>query len=151
MIIQNKRTMEKLNLSQKEFFEKYYNEIQNALFAYIKIEQNKKLYLKRSKASKKAYEYQLKYELKKDYNIFKYSAENIEFAKQILEDSNKIVELSTKRYIEAKNTYTDLLLNANSHQEVLSQYLTTMSRHFYSYLELMQDIGHDILIEEEVL
>ena len=113
--------------------------------------QKAELYLKRSKASKKAYEYQLKYELKKDYNIFKYSAENIEFAKQILEDSNKIVELSTKRYIEAKNTYTDLLLNANSHQEVLSQYLTTMSRHFYSYLELMQDIGHDILIEEEVL
>jgi outer membrane protein TolC len=113
--------------------------------------QKAELYLKRSKASKKAYEYQLKYELKKDYNIFKYSAENIELAKQILEDSNRIVELSTKRYIEAKNTYTDLLLNANSHQEVLSQYLTTISRHFYSYLELMQDIGHDILIEEEVL
>lgn len=113
--------------------------------------QKAELYLKRSKASKKAYEYQLKYELKKDYNIFKYSAENMNFAKQILEDSNKIVELSTKRYIDAKNTYTDLLLNANSHQEVLSQYLTTMSRHFYSYLELMQDIGHDILIEQEVL
>ena len=113
--------------------------------------QKAELYLKRSKASKKAYEYQLKYELKKDYNIFKYSAENIELAKQILEDSNRIVNLSTKRYIEAKNTYTDLLLNVNSHQEVLSQYLTTISRHFYSYLELMQDIGHDILIEEEVL
>ena len=50
MIIQNKRTMEKLNLSQKEFFEKYYNEIQEALFAYIKIEQSKKLYLNRNKA-----------------------------------------------------------------------------------------------------
>ena len=50
MIIQNKRTMEKLSLSQKEFFEKHFNEIQEALFAYIKIEQNKKLYLKRNKA-----------------------------------------------------------------------------------------------------
>ena len=50
MIIQNKRTMEKLSLSQKEFFEKHFNEIQDALFAYIKIEQNKKLYLKRNKA-----------------------------------------------------------------------------------------------------
>ena len=50
MIIQNKRTMKKLSLSQKEFFEKHFNEIQDALFAYIKIEQNKKLYLKRNKA-----------------------------------------------------------------------------------------------------
>ena len=109
------------------------------------------MFLQRSKADKKAYEHQLKYELKKDYNIFKYSAENIEYSKQILADSNKIVELSTQRYIEAKNTYSDLLLNANSHQEVLSEYLTTMSRHFYSYLELMQDIGHDILMEDEIL
>lgn len=109
------------------------------------------LFLQRSKASKKAYEHQLKYELKKDYNIFKYSAENMEFSKRILSDSRRIVDLSTKRYIEAKNNYSDLIINVNSHQEVLTQYLETMSRHFYSYLELMQDIGHDILIEEEIL
>lgn len=109
------------------------------------------LFLQRSKASKKAYEHQLKYELKKDYNIFKYSAENMEFSKRILADSSRIVDLSTKRYIEAKNNYSDLIINANAHQEVLTQYLETMSRHFYSYLELMQDIGHDILIEEEIL
>ena len=88
-----------------------------------------------------------KYELKKDYNIFKYSAENMEYSKQILEDSKKILELSVKRYVEAKNNYSDLVVNTNSHQEVLTQYLETMSRHFYSYLELMQDIGHDILID----
>ena len=76
--------------------------------------------------------------------VFKYS-------KQILEDSKKILELSVKRYVEAKNNYSDLVVNTNSHQEVLTQYLETMSRHFYSYLELMQDIGHDILIEEEIL
>ena len=109
------------------------------------------LFLQRSRASKKAYEHQLKYELKKDYNIFKYSAENMEFSKRILADSSRIVDLSTKRYIEAKNNYSDLIINANAHQEVLTQYLETMSRHFYSYLELMQDIGHDILIEEEIL
>lgn len=113
--------------------------------------QKAELFLQRSKANKKAYEHQLKYELKKDYNIFKYSAENMEYSKQILADSNKIVELSTKRYIDAKNNYSDLIINANAHQEVLTQYLETMSRHFYSYLELMQDIGHDILIEEEIL
>ena len=33
--------------------------------------QKAQIYLERSKASKKAYEYQLKYELKKDYNTFK--------------------------------------------------------------------------------
>ena len=73
------------------------------------------------------------------------------YSKQILADSNRSVELSNKRYIEAKNTYSDLIINANAHQEILSQYLSIISRHFYSYLELMQDIGHDILIEEEVL
>ena len=113
--------------------------------------QKAELFLKRSKANKKAYEYQLKYELKKDYNVFKYSAQNLEFSKEILADSRKIVELSTKRYIDAKNNYSDLIVNANAHQEVLTQYLSIISRHFYSYLELMQDIGHDILIEEEVL
>jgi len=121
------------------------------LYNYTPDIQKAELYLKRSKANKKAYEYQLKYELKKDYNVFKYSAENIEYSKEILADSKKIVELSTKRYVEAKNNYSDLIINANAHQEVLTQYLSIMSRHFYSYLELMQDIGHDILIEEEVL
>ena len=121
------------------------------LYNYTPDIQKADLFLQRNKANKKAYEHQLKYELKKDYNIFKYSAENMEYSKRILADSNRIVDLSTKRYVEAKNTYSDLIINANSHQEVLSQYLTTMSRHFYSYLELMQDIGHDILIEEELL
>lgn len=121
------------------------------LYNYTPDIQKADLFLQRSKAGKKAYEYQLKYELKKDYNIFKYSAENLEYSKEILADSNKIVELSTKRYVEAKNTYSDLIVNANAHQEVLSQYLSIMSRHFYSYLELMQDIGHDILIEDELL
>ena len=121
------------------------------LYNYTPDIQKSELFLKRSKANKKAYEYQLKYELKKDYNVFKYSAENLVYSKQILADSKRIVELSTKRYIEAKNTYSDLIINANAHQEILSQYLSIISRHFYSYLELMQDIGHDILIEEEVL
>ena len=113
--------------------------------------QKAEIFLERSKASKKAYEYQLKYELKKDYNIFKYSAENMAYSKKILEESNRIVKLSTSGYISGKNSYTDLVINENGHQEVISQYLEAMSRHFYSYLELMQDIGHDILIEEELL
>lgn len=121
------------------------------LYNYTPDIQKADLFLQKSKANKKAYEYQLKYELKKDYNIFKYSAENMEYSKQILADSNRIVELSTQRYIDAKNNYSDLILDENAHKEVLSQYLSIMSRHFYSYLELMQDIGHDILIEDELL
>lgn len=113
--------------------------------------QKAQIFLERSKSQKKAYEHQLKYELKKDYNNFKYSAENMEYSKKILTDSKKIVKLSTEGYISGKNSYSDLVINENGHQEVLSQYLNTMSRHFYSYLELMQDIGHDILIEEELL
>ena len=121
------------------------------LYNYTPEIQKAQIFLERSKASKKAYEYQLKYELKKDYNTFKYSAENMEHSRKILQDSEKIVKLSTDGYIKGKNSYTDLVINENGHQEVLSQYLTAMSRHFYSYLELMQDIGHDILIEEELL
>ena len=113
--------------------------------------QKAEIFLQRTKAEKKAYEYQLKYELKKDYNTFKYAAENIEYAKKVLQDSQKIVQLSTEGYIQGKNNYSDLVINETGHQEVLSQYLTAMSRHFYSYLELMQDIGHDILIEEDLL
>lgn len=113
--------------------------------------QKAQIFLERSKAEKKSYEHQLKYELKKDYNIFKYAGENVEFAKKIFEDSQKIVKLTTEGYVSGKNNYTDLVINENGHQEVLTQYLTAMSRYFYSYLELMQDIGHDILIEEDLL
>lgn len=108
------------------------------------------VFLERNKVNRKAYEYQLKYELKKDYNIFKYSAENMEHSKKILEDSAKIVELSTQGYIKGKNSYTDLVINENGHQEVLSQYLTTLHRHFYSYLELIQDMGCDFLTNEDI-
>lgn len=121
------------------------------LYAYTPEIQKGEIFLERTKVSKKAYEHQLKYELKKDFNTFKYSAENMEYSKKILADSEKIVKLSTEGYINGKNSYSALVLNENMYQDVLSNYLTTMSRHFYSYLDLMQDIGHDILIEEESL
>ena len=82
--------------------------------------QKAQIFLERSKAGKKAYEHQLKYELKKDFNTFKYSAENMEYSKKILQDSEKIVKLSTDGYISGKNSYTDLVINENGHQEVLS-------------------------------
>lgn len=113
--------------------------------------QKAELFLQKDKANKTVYEYQLKFALKRDYNIFKYSAENMAYSKQILEDSKRIVKLSTDNYIAGKNTYSDLVINENAHQDILTTYLSAMSRHFYSYLELMQDIGHDILIEDEVL
>ncbi|MBD5401484.1 TolC family protein [bacterium] len=121
------------------------------LYNYTPDIQKAEIFLQKKKADKKVYEYQLKYALKKDYNIFKYSAENMKYSKQILEDSKRIVKLSTDNYIAGKNTYSDLVINENDHQDILASYLTAMSRHFYSYLELMQDIGHDILIENEVL
>lgn len=120
------------------------------LYNYTPDIQKAKLFLEKSKVKRKSYEYQLKYELKKDYNTFKYSAQNMEYSKKILEDSKKIVKLSTKGYIEGKNSYTDLLINEKGHQNVLSEYLTTLHRHFYSYLEIIQDTGQDIS-EEELL
>lgn len=121
------------------------------LYNYTPDIQKAELFLKKENANKKVYEYQLKYALKRDYNTFKYSAENMEYSKQILEDSRKIVRLSTQNYINGKNSYSDLVINESAHQDIISSYLTAMSRHFYSYLELMQDIGHDILVEDELL
>lgn len=121
------------------------------LYNYTPEIQKAELFMQKTKANKRVYEYQLKYALKKDYNIFKYSAENMEYSKQILEDSKRIVKLSTDNYISGKNTYSDLVINENAHQDILTNYLRAMSRHFYSYLELMQDIGHDILVEDELL
>ena len=121
------------------------------LYNYTPDIQKAELFLDKNKANKKVYEYQMKYALKTDYNIFKYSAENMEYSKQILEDSKKIVKLSTDNYIKGKNTYSDLVINENAHQDIIASYLNAMKKHFYSYLELMQDIGHDILIEDELL
>ena len=67
-----------------------------------------------------------------------------------IEDSAKIVKLTTQGYIKGKNSYTDLVINENGHQEVLSQYMTTLHRHFYSYLELIQDMGCDVLTGEDL-
>ncbi len=122
------------------------------LYNYTPDIQKAEIFLERSKADKKAYENRLKYELKKDYNTFKYSAENMQYSQKILDESAKIVKLSTDAYIKGKNSYTDLIINETAHQEILSRYLNSMSRHFYSYLEIMQDVGHDILlIDEELL
>ncbi|MCM1338627.1 MAG: TolC family protein [Muribaculaceae bacterium] len=121
------------------------------LYNYAPDIQKAELFLQKDKANKQVYEYQLKYALKTDYNIFKYSAENMEYSKHILEDSKKIVKLSTKNYISGKNTYSDLVINESAHQGIIASYLTAMSRHFYSYIELMQDMGHDILLQDELL
>ena len=121
------------------------------LYNYSPEIQKADIYLKRSKAQKKAYENRLKYELKKDYNVFKYSAENMYHYQKILQGSEKIVELSTENYMKNQNSYSDIVVSENAHQEVLSQFLNAMSNHFYSYLELMEDIGHDILIEDNLL
>ena len=82
--------------------------------------QKAQIFLERSKAGKKAYEHQLKYELKKDFNTFKYSAENMEYSKKILQDSEKIVKLSTEGYISGKNSYTDLVINENGIRRFLA-------------------------------
>ena len=108
------------------------------------------LLLEKSKMDKKSFENKLKITLKQDYNNFKYAKENMQYYREILTESNDILEMSKKRYKEGKTTFLNLLIVENNHQETLQEYLQAMSLYYSAYLNLMHNTGHDVLLQEEM-
>ena len=109
-----------------------------------------KVILEKTKMDKASYENKLKLTLKQNYNDFKYSQQNMNYYKEILEESDKILKMSTERYRKGENNLINLLMVENGHQDILNEYLTAMDIYYGVYLDMMHNMGHDVLLEEEI-
>lgn len=102
--------------------------------------------LERANIDKDSFENHLKFSLKQDYNKFKYAKVNMEHYKTILKESNQILEAYTKRYEKGDCSMLNLLQVETMHQENLREYIGAMQVYYESYLDLMHNVGHDILL-----
>lgn len=109
-----------------------------------------KIVLERAKIDRVSFENRLKYALKEDYNKFKYAKENINYYKDILKDSEAILEMSGTRYAKGQTALLNVFINENAHKEILTEYINAMQVYYRAYLDLMHNMGHDILLDETV-
>lgn len=120
------------------------------LYSYTPDVKKAKIILDRSKIDKASFENHLKFALKEDYNNFKYAKENIGHYKVILEESTEVLETYKKRYEQGQVTLLNLIQVENAHQENVKDYISAVQVYYDAYLNLMQNVGHDILLEDEM-
>lgn len=109
-----------------------------------------KIILEKAKMDKTSFENKLKITLKQNYNNFKFAKENMIYYKEILKESDEILKMSTNRYREGKTTLMNLILIENAHQQILNEYVVAMEIYYSVYLDMMHNMGHDVLLEEEI-
>ena len=121
------------------------------LYTYRPEIKRAKIVLDRAKIDKVSFENKLKFALKEDYNNFKYAKENMVYYKAILKESDNILKMSEQRYADGKTSLLNLFIIENSHQEILNEYIADMQVYYDAYLDLMHNMGHDILLDEKSL
>lgn len=109
-----------------------------------------KIVLERAKIDRVSFENKLKFALKQDYNSFKYAKENISYYKDILKDSEAILKMSGDRYKKGQTALLNVFINENAHREILNEYINAMQVYYRAYLDLMHNMGHDLLLDETV-
>ena len=120
------------------------------LYSYRPEINKAKLTLEKTKMDKTAFENKLKIALKVNYNDLKYAKENMQYYKQILKESDTILQMASKRYKNGETNLMALMLNENSHQQILSEYIESISVYYDAYLDLMYNMGHDLMLNEEI-
>lgn len=120
------------------------------LYTYRPEVNRAKIVLDRAKIDRVSFENQLKFALKQDYNKFKYAKENMNYYKDILQDSEKILGMSRDRYAKGQTVLLNVFINENAHREILNEYIDAMQIYYRAYLELMHNVGHDLLLDESV-
>jgi len=109
-----------------------------------------KIVLERAKIDRVSFENKLKFALKQDFNRFKYAKENMNYYKDILKDSETILKMSGKRYEKGQTVLLNVFINENAHREILNEYINAMQVYYRAYLDLMHNVGHDLLLDESV-
>lgn len=120
------------------------------LYSYTPDVKKAKIVLNRAEIDKASFENHLKFALKEDYNDFKYAKENIEHYKVILQESMEVFDNYKKRYEKGQVMLLNLLQVETAHQENVREYINAVQVFYDAYLNLMQNVGHDILLEEEM-
>jgi len=103
--------------------------------------------LDRANTDKDSFENHLKFSLKKDYNDFKYAKNNIGYYKDILKNSTTVLDTYKKRYEKGQASLLNLIQVENAYQETLREYIGAVRVYYDAYLNLMQNVGHDILLQ----
>lgn len=109
-----------------------------------------KIILEKAKMDKVSFENKLKITLKQNYNNFKYSKQNMDYYKEILKESDEILKMSTDRYKSGDTSLMNLIIIENGHQQILNEYIVAMEFYYGVYLDMMHNMGHDVLLEEEI-
>lgn len=120
------------------------------LYSYRPEINRAKIVLERAHIDRLSFENKLKFALKQDYNRFKYAKENMNYYKDILKDSEAILNMSRERYVKGQTALLNVFINENSHKEILNEYINAMQVYYRAYLDLMHNMGHDILLDESV-
>ena len=80
-----------------------------------------------------------------NYDKFVMAQENVEHYKDILEESNKILNLSKIQYKKGQTSLTNLIIVEHSHQELLKEFLDAMKEYYSAYMSLIKELGLDNL------
>lgn len=121
------------------------------LYSYSPDIKKAKIVLERSNIDKDSFENHLKYALKQDYNEFKYAKVNMEHYKNILSESQKLMNTYSKRYEKGQTSLQNFIQVETMHQETLKDYIGAAQAYYDSYLNLMHNVGHDILMTNQNL
>lgn len=109
-----------------------------------------KIVLERKQLDKESFENHLRYALKSDYNKFKYAKENLIHYQEILRESKNILDMHAKRYEKGESSFLNLMQVETMYQETLRDYIGAMEVYYNAYLDLMHNVGHDILLQDEL-
>ena len=121
------------------------------MYSYRPEVKRAKIVLEKAKIDRVSFENKLKFALKEDYNNFKYAKENMGYYAAILKESDNILKMSEQRYADGKTSLLNLFIIENSHQEILNEYISDMQVYYDAYLDLMHNMGHDILLDDNSL
>lgn len=121
------------------------------LYSYSPDIKKAKIVLERSNIDKDSFENHLRYALKQDYNEFKYAKANMEHYKNILSESQKLMTTYSKRYEKGQTSLQNFIQVETMHQETLKDYIGAAQAYYDSYLNLMHNVGHDILMTNQNL
>lgn len=68
-----------------------------------------------------------------------------------MKESENIVKMSEKSYADNKTSLLNMFIIENAYQETLNEYISAMQVYYNAYLDLMHNMGHDILLDENAL
>ena len=71
--------------------------------------------------------------------------------KNILDESNKLLKTYSKRYEKGQTSLQNFIQVETMHQETLKDYIGATQAYYDSYLNLMHNVGHDILMTNQML